>query len=126
GAQAQCLADEADVLDEAAYLVAWRGQQQQLIVEGYRDTQLQHSGLHEFVTATGLASIGVHQVDVPPLVGGKQEIDPLEPHVGYREEPGGTGAVHIVLPGTYHVGVGGTVAIKGAFPADVDALVGYL
>ena len=60
---------------------------------------------------------------MPPLVGGEQEIEPFEPHVGHGEEPCGAGAVHVVLPGTHYVGMGGTIGIKGAIPADIDALV---
>ena len=103
--------------------MAWRGQKQQFVVERHRNAQFQHSGLHEFVAAAGLASVGVHQVDMPPLVGGEQEIEPFEPHVGHGEEPCGAGAVHVVLPGTHYVGMGGTIGIKGAIPADIDALV---
>src|SRR5947209_5689085 len=63
---------------------------------------------------------------MPPLVGGEQEIEPFEPHICHREEPGGAGAVRVVVPGAHYVRVRSTVGIKGAIPANIDALVGDL
>src|SRR5260370_23379434 len=61
-----------------------------------------------------------------PLVGGEKELDRSAPHIGQGEDPGGAGAVRVVVPGTHYVRVGSTVGIKGAIPANVDALVGDL